>query len=60
MTSQLDQIEARLRQIEQEEASRAAARAHMLAMRRREDEEFRMVTERAEAEEEVCQSLFYG
>lgn len=54
MTSQLDQIEARLRQIEQEEASRAAARAHMLALRRREDEEFRMVTERAEAEEEVC------
>ncbi|EEA24728.1 hypothetical protein TMatcc_007828 [Talaromyces marneffei ATCC 18224] len=52
MTSQLDQIEARLRQIEQEEGSRAAARAHMLAMRRREDEEFRMVTERAEAEEE--------
>lgn len=54
MTSQLDQIEARLRQIEQEEANRAAARAHMLALRRREDEEFRIVTERAEAEEEVC------
>ncbi|KAL1967024.1 hypothetical protein VTN77DRAFT_3548 [Rasamsonia byssochlamydoides] len=50
--TQLEQIEARLRQIEQEEASRAAARAHILAMRKREDEEFRMITERAEAEEE--------
>lgn len=51
--AQLEQIEARLRQIEQEEASRAAARARILAIRKREDEEFRMITERAEAEEEV-------
>jgi hypothetical protein len=57
MSSQLDQIEGRLRQIEHEEASRAAARAHTLAMRRREDDDFRLVTERAEAEEEVERSV---
>lgn len=50
--SQLDQIEARLRQLEQEETTRMAARSHLLAIRKREDEEFRQVTERAEAEEE--------
>ncbi|CRG91426.1 hypothetical protein PISL3812_08474 [Talaromyces islandicus] len=52
LPSQLDHIEARLRQIEHEESSRAAARAHTLSVRKREDEEFRMITERAEAEEE--------
>ena len=49
----LDHIEARLRQLEQEEAARMAARSHLLAMRKREDEEFRRVTENAEFEEEV-------
>lgn len=53
ITAELEQIENRLRQIEQEEAYRAAVRAYMLNKRKREDEEFRMVTERAEAEEEV-------
>ncbi|KAH8690805.1 hypothetical protein BGW36DRAFT_364365 [Talaromyces proteolyticus] len=52
LPSQIDQIEARLRQIEHEESSRAAARAHTLNVRKREDEEFRMITERAEAEED--------
>lgn len=51
--SQLDQIEARLRQLEHEDAARTAARSHLLAIRKREDEEFRMITESAEAEEEV-------
>ncbi|QKX54808.1 uncharacterized protein TRUGW13939_01897 [Talaromyces rugulosus] len=52
MPLQLDHIEARLRQIEHEESNRSAARAHLLSVRKREDEEFRMITERAEAEEE--------
>ncbi|KAJ9222080.1 hypothetical protein DTO027B5_5046 [Paecilomyces variotii] len=50
--NQLDQIEARLRQLEHEDAARMAARSHLLAIRKREDEEFRMITESAEAEEE--------
>ncbi|KAI9924982.1 hypothetical protein MW887_006389 [Aspergillus wentii] len=48
----IDHIENRLRQLEQEEAARMAARGHLLAIRKREDEEFRRVTEHAEAEEE--------
>ncbi|KAB8073449.1 hypothetical protein BDV29DRAFT_135950 [Aspergillus leporis] len=48
----IDQIEARLRQLEHEEAARMAARSHLLAIRKREDEEFRRMTEGAEAEEE--------
>ncbi|RAH47050.1 uncharacterized protein BO95DRAFT_441491 [Aspergillus brunneoviolaceus CBS 621.78] len=48
----IDQIEARLRQLEHEEAARMAARSHLLAMRKREDEDFRRLTENAEAEEE--------
>ena len=52
--SPLDHIEARLKQLEQEEAARMAARSHLLAIRKREDEEFRRVTENAEFEEEVC------
>lgn len=52
--SSLDQIEGRLRQLEHEEMSRMAARSHLLALRKREDEEFRRLTESAEAEEEVC------
>ncbi|KAI9372103.1 hypothetical protein BJX61DRAFT_467936 [Aspergillus egyptiacus] len=48
----IDHIEARLRQLEHEEAARMAARSHMLAIRKREDEEFRRMTESAEAEEE--------
>lgn len=51
--SSLDQIEARLRQLEHEEMNRMAARQHLLAIRKREDEEFRRMTESAEAEEEV-------
>lgn len=51
--SSLDQIEARLRQLEHEEMNRMAARHHLLAVRKREDEEFRRMTESAEAEEEV-------
>jgi hypothetical protein len=31
-----------------------AARHHLLAVRKREDEEFRRMTENAEVEEEVC------
>ncbi|KAJ5172568.1 hypothetical protein N7492_005161 [Penicillium capsulatum] len=50
--SSLDQIEGRLRQLEHEEMSRMAARSHLLALRKREDEEFRRLTESAEAEEE--------
>lgn len=49
----IDHIESRLRQLECEEAARMAARSHLLAIRKREDEEFRRVTENAEAEEEV-------
>ncbi|GCB25053.1 hypothetical protein AAWM_07938 [Aspergillus awamori] len=49
---QIDHIEARLRQLEHEEAARMAARSHLLAIRKREDEEFRRMTENAEAEEE--------
>ncbi|PWY73719.1 hypothetical protein BO70DRAFT_111851 [Aspergillus heteromorphus CBS 117.55] len=48
----IDNIENRLRQLEHEEAARMAARSHLLAMRKREDEEFRRMTESAEAEEE--------
>lgn len=51
--AQLEQIEARLRQLEQEDAARMAARSQQLAIRKREDEEFRRITECAEAEEEV-------
>ncbi|KAL2012791.1 hypothetical protein VTN00DRAFT_316 [Thermoascus crustaceus] len=50
--TQLEQIEARLRQLEHEDAARMAARSQQLAIRKREDEEFRRVTECAEAEEE--------
>jgi hypothetical protein len=50
----LDHVEARLKQLEQEDAARMAARSHLLAMRKHEDEEFRRVTENAEVEEEVC------
>lgn len=49
----LDHVEARLKQLEQEDAARMAARSHLLAMRKDEDEEFRRVTENAEVEEEV-------
>lgn len=49
----MEQIEARLRQLEHEEMNRMAARSHLLAIRKREDEEFRRMTESAEAEEEV-------
>lgn len=52
--STLEQIEARLRQLEHEEMNRSAARTHLLALRKREDEEFRRLTENAELEEEVC------
>ncbi|KAJ5738896.1 hypothetical protein N7493_002051 [Penicillium malachiteum] len=48
----LEQIEQRLRQLEHEEMNRMAARTHLLAVRKREDEEFRRMTESAEAEEE--------
>ncbi|KAL4807192.1 hypothetical protein BDV18DRAFT_137120 [Aspergillus unguis] len=48
----IDHIEARLRQLEHEEAARMAARSHLLAIRKREDEEFRRMTEHAEVEEE--------
>lgn len=51
--SPLDHIEARLKQLEQEEAARMASRCQILAMRKREDEDFRRVTEHAELEEEV-------
>lgn len=51
--SQLDHIETRLRQLEQEEAARMIARSRQLAIRKCEDEEFRRVTESAEHEEEV-------
>lgn len=49
----IDHIEARLRQLEGEEAARMAARSQLLAIRKREDEDFRRMTESAEAEEEV-------
>lgn len=52
----LDHIEARLKQLEQEEAARMASRSHLLAMRKREDEDFRRLTENAELEEEVWAS----
>ncbi|KAJ5408003.1 hypothetical protein N7509_001886 [Penicillium cosmopolitanum] len=48
----LEQIENRLRQLEHEEMNRMATRSHILAARKREDEEFRRLTEGAEAEEE--------
>ncbi|KAL4888935.1 hypothetical protein BDV59DRAFT_123721 [Aspergillus ambiguus] len=48
----IDHIEARLRQLEHEEAARMAARSQLLAIRKREDEDFRRMTENAEAEEE--------
>ncbi|KAJ5825139.1 hypothetical protein N7447_007479 [Penicillium robsamsonii] len=48
----LEHIEARLRHLEHEEMARNAARSRILAMRKHEDEEFRSMTERAEAEEE--------
>ncbi|KAL5343913.1 hypothetical protein BJX70DRAFT_2778 [Aspergillus crustosus] len=48
----IDHIEVRLRQLEHEEAARMAARSHLLAIRKREDEEFRRMTENAEVEEE--------
>ncbi|KAJ5599566.1 hypothetical protein N7450_000633 [Penicillium hetheringtonii] len=50
--SSLEQIENRLRQLEHEEMNRMATRSHILAARKREDEEFRRLTESAEAEEE--------
>lgn len=57
----IDHIEARLRQLEHEEAARMAARSHLLAVRKREDEDYRRMTENAEAEEEVCyQALPYA
>ena len=49
----LEHIEARLRHLEHEEMARNATRSRILAMRKHEDEEFRAMTERAEAEEEV-------
>ena len=49
----IDHIEARLRQLENEDAARMAARSQLLAIRKREDEDFRRMTESAEAEEEV-------
>jgi hypothetical protein len=49
----LEHIEARLRHLEHEEMARMATRSRILAMRKHEDEEFRSMTERAEAEEEV-------
>jgi hypothetical protein len=49
----LEHIEARLRHLEHEEMARNATRSRILAMRKQEDEEFRAMTERAEAEEEV-------
>ncbi|KAJ5747593.1 uncharacterized protein N7511_009289 [Penicillium nucicola] len=48
----LEHIEARLRHLEHEEMARMATRSRILAMRKHEDEEFRSMTERAEAEEE--------
>ncbi|KAL2834285.1 hypothetical protein BDW59DRAFT_45796 [Aspergillus cavernicola] len=48
----IDHIENRLRQLENEDAARMAARSHLLAMRKREDEDFRRMTENAELEEE--------
>ncbi|KAJ5143877.1 uncharacterized protein N7515_002664 [Penicillium bovifimosum] len=48
----LEHIEARLRHLEHEEMARNATRSRVLAMRKQEDEEFRAMTERAEAEEE--------
>ena len=49
----IDNIELRLRQLEGEEAARMAARSQLLAIRKREDEDFRRMTENAEVEEEV-------
>lgn len=51
--SHIEHIEARLRQLENEEAARMATRSQLLAIRKREDEDFRRMTENAEAEEEV-------
>lgn len=56
--SHIDHIEARLRQLENEEAARMAARSQLLAIRKREDEDFRRMTENAEVEEEVCFVIF--
>lgn len=53
----LEHIEARLRHLEHEEMARNATRSRILAMRKHEDEEFRAMTERAEAEEEVNPEL---
>ncbi|KAJ5542264.1 hypothetical protein N7461_008267 [Penicillium sp. DV-2018c] len=55
--SSLEQIEARLRHLEHEEMARNATRSRVLAMRKQEDEEFRAMTERAEAEEETTQEV---
>lgn len=54
----IDHIEARLRQLENEDAARMAARSQLLAIRKREDEDFRRMTESAEAEEEVTPTGF--
>lgn len=56
--SHIEHIEARLRQLENEEAARMATRSQLLAIRKREDEDFRRMTENAEAEEEVFTSQF--
>ncbi|KKK27090.1 hypothetical protein ARAM_000033 [Aspergillus rambellii] len=56
----IDHIESRLRQLEHEEAARMAARSHLLAIRKREDEEFRRMTENAEAEEEATKTTEAG
>jgi hypothetical protein len=53
----LEHIEARLRQLEHDEMARNATRSRILAMRKHEDEEFRSMTERAEAEEEVSRKF---
>jgi hypothetical protein len=61
---ELERIEARLRALEKEEESRIASRTNVLLARRdhdtqlaqkrkREDDQFQVITERAEAEEEV-------
>ncbi|KAJ5790671.1 uncharacterized protein N7518_007682 [Penicillium psychrosexuale] len=53
----LEHIEARLRHLEHEEMVRNATRSRVLAMRKHEDEEFRSMTERAEAEEETTEKV---
>lgn len=68
--SELQRIESRLQQLERDEEMRNAARTNVLMIRRehdshlamkrkREDDEFRAVTENAEAEEEVRNPLFF-